>query len=107
MRSASDLIGRWVCPRNEDGSLFEDYAYLVTDVANGSYLGQVFYVRRWPGSNSATVVERIANLREWRGISSHREVMPDGWLPNWWGTLPEGPSMVAARKGGRIAGRIP
>lgn len=100
--SPESNIGRWLCLRHEDGTLFEEYAYLVTDF-KGGYNSRVFYVRRWAGKgDTASVVERAATLREWRGIAQDRVLMPDGWLPNWWGTLKEGPSMVTARKEGRI-----
>jgi hypothetical protein len=104
VQSTNSCVGRWFCLRHEDGTLFEEYAYLVTDVANVGYHSRVYYVRRWPGRNdTATVVESKANFREWRAIASSREVMPDGWLPNWWGVLPEGPSMTKARNEGRVA----
>lgn len=95
-------VGRWYCLLHEDGSLFEEYAYLLVKVDKTAD-HRTYYVRRWAGKNdTAQVVETSATLREWAWLETSHRMMPEDWMPAWWGKLPEGPSMQRAREAGRL-----
>jgi len=99
---ATTNIGRWYCLLKEDGTLHEEYAYLLIDV-DMAWHPRAYYVRRWPGKNdTASAVETSVPLRSWAWIETRSRMMPEDWSPAWWGVIPDGPSLQRAREAGRL-----